>query len=124
MPKIYRTQPDGNIVEIVNWNYRSTKGDEAILGRRLTDRETEVFRRLKSEDYSDYEIWNCINNLNVAPKASTTLTFELRSLNKNQLLALIEKYLNQKMPTLLRASKEDLLKLSRQLLEGKNIALV
>ncbi len=58
MAEIYREGEDGSIIELSNWGMGGADDPaKAMVGRKLTDSELELYQELKARDRTDSSIW-------------------------------------------------------------------
>jgi hypothetical protein len=59
MSEIYHTLDDGRIIELIIGE--QINNDDAMWARNLSDREKEIYLKLKSSGRSDKDIYNRLN---------------------------------------------------------------
>lgn len=59
MSEIYHTLDDGRIIELIIGE--QINSDEAMWARNLSDREKEIYLKLKGSGCSDKDIYNSLN---------------------------------------------------------------
>jgi len=110
MTKIYHTLKDGRIFEIRNWMEREPS--DCIAGRPLDEDDRTKYDILKNLDLTDSQIFFRLNP-NILDRIEERKTVEVPAemLDQKQLIWLIENRIGEKMESLDRLSKRDLVKL-------------
>lgn len=58
MAQIYREGEDGSIIELSNWGMGGADDpSKAMVGRKLTESQLELYQELKNQDRTDSSIW-------------------------------------------------------------------
>ena len=110
MTKIYHTLKDGRIFEVRNWLQRES-GD-CIVGRPLKEDDQTKYHILKSLGLSDSQVFFRLNpNILDRIERKTTVEVPMEILDERQLIWLIEDRIGDKMESLDKLSKKDLVKL-------------
>ena len=110
MTKIYHTLKDGRIFEVRNWLQRES-GD-CIVGRPLKEDDQTKYHILKGLGLSDSQIFFRLNpKILDQIERRKTVEVPIEMLEDKQLMWLIENRIGEKMESLDRLSKRDLVKL-------------
>ena len=110
MAKIYHTLKDGRIFEIRNWMEREPS--DCIAGRPLDEDDKTKYYILKNLELTDSQIFFRLNP-NILDRIEERKTAEVpvEMLDEKQLIGLIENRIGEKMESLDRLSRRDLVKL-------------
>jgi hypothetical protein len=125
---IYGKRFDGKVFEIQNWG-RSRTGD-ALVMQPLSNSQTNVLKRLRAKGCSDSQIWGQLHPGQPRPdrplpstRKATELKVELATLDKEQLVWLIENMMDTPLESLDRMSHTDLVKLASHVGGGAKIRI-
>jgi len=111
MTKIYHTLEDGEIVELRNWIMEPSTRD-CVIVRSLRKDDRAKFHDLANAGLTDSQIFFGLNpHMLDLRKARRAVEVPLEILDKKQLVWLIENRIGEKMESLDRLSKRDLVKL-------------
>ena len=110
MAKIYHKLKDGTIFEIRNWMEREPS--DCISGRPLDEDDRTRYDILRNLGLTDSQIFFKLNP-NILDRIEERKTAEVPAemLDEKQLIGLIENRIGEKMESLDRLSKRDLVKL-------------
>ena len=110
MTKIYHTLKDGRIFEIRNWMEREPS--DCIAGRPLDEDGKTKYYILKNLGLTDSQIFFRLNpSILDQIEERTTIEVPAEILDEKQLIWLIENRIGEKMESLDRLSKRDLVRL-------------
>jgi hypothetical protein len=111
MTKIYHTLEDGEIVELRNWMMEPSAGD-CVIVRPLDEGDKTKYYILKDLGLTDSQVFFRLNPKildRIEKRKSVEVPVEI--LDEKQLIWLIENRIGEKMESLDRLSKRDLVKL-------------
>jgi hypothetical protein len=110
MTKIYHTLKDGRIFEIRNWMQREPS--DCVVGRPLKEDDKTKYYILKNLGLTDSQIFFRLNP-KVLDRIEERKTVEvpMEILDEEQLIWLIEDKIGEKMESLDKLSRRDLVKL-------------
>ncbi len=116
--KIFTRNPDGKVIEIGNWEARTSDND-AFVGLPLSDSGLRKLRQGRERGKSDRQIFYDIHK----GKKQGRATLPVEDLTVRQLAKIATGLLEKELDTLERMSREDLIQLVRQLarLRGTNV---
>ena len=119
--KIFTRNLDGQIIEIGNWEARTSEND-AFIGLPLSNSGLKKLRQGRKQGQSDRQIFFDIHHKNA--KSSRPL-LSVEELTSKQLAKIAQGLLDKELDTLEKMSKEDLVVLVRQLakLRGTRVGL-
>ena len=112
MTKIYHTLEDGEVVELRNWIMEPSARD-CVIVRPLGKDDRAKFHDLVDAGLTDSQIFFGLNPemADLRTKEGETVEVPMNILGKKQLIWLIENRIGEKMESLDRLSKRDLVKL-------------
>jgi hypothetical protein len=102
------TRHQDQMYAILNWRIRASEFDVIVL-QPLTEHELQAYEALAELGKSEYHIFYELFPPSGTPQKQVLIDFSL--LTKDQLVSLINLYLNISLPSLRRMKKEDLQKL-------------
>lgn len=116
--KIFTRNPDGRIIEIGNWEARTSEND-AFIGLPLSDSGLKQLRKGRERGKSDRQIFFDIHR----EKKKSRPSLSVDDLTTKQLVKIARGLLDKELPTLEKMSRADLIELVRQLakLRGTNV---
>ena len=110
MREIYCIWEDGRIVEVLNWMQR--KSGDCIVWRSLKEDDKRKYYTLRNLGLSDSQIFFSLNpNLFDRIGERKTVEVPMEILDKKQLIWLLEDKIGEKMKSLDKLSKRDLVRL-------------
>lgn len=138
MAKIYSEADDGSIIELSNWGVGGAENpDQAMVGRRLTDEEMQLYHELKQRDCSDSGIWLEMHpawprgngNEILRPlkreevKSENTMRVPLRQITTGMLITIIERQCNQPLENLKKMRRTELEAMAEAVLKRNYITI-
>ena len=116
--KIFTKKPDGRVIEIGNWEARTSEND-AFIGTPLSDSGLKKLRSGREKGKSDQQIFYDIHNLKIGHRPALSV----EELTVQQLVKIVSDLLDEELDSLIRMSKEDLILLVKRLATLKNVQI-
>ncbi len=116
--KIFTRKLDGRVIEIGNWEARTSEND-AFIGVPLSDSGLQKLRKGRESGRTDRQIFHDIHK----KKRSYRPAISIEDLTVQQLAKIASDLLDEKLDTLSRMSKEDLIQLVKRIAKLKRIRL-
>ncbi len=116
--KIFTKKADGRLMEIGNWEARSSEND-VFIGVPLSDSALRKLRKGREHGKSDRQIFYDIHQ----KKQGMRPAFSIEELTVRQLAKIASELLEEELETLNRLSREDLMRLVKSLAKIKKVSL-
>ena len=116
--KIFTKKADGRLMEIGNWEARSSEND-VFIGVPLSDSALRKLRKGREVGKSDRQIFYDIHQ----KKQGMRPAFSIEELTVRQLAKIASDLLEEELDTLNRLSREDLMRLVKSLAKIKKVSL-
>lgn len=118
--KIFTRNLEGKMIEIGNWEARSSDGD-AFVGVPLTDSGLLALRAGRSSGKSDQQIFQDIHHSRRPRYKKHTMTLD--DLTTHQVLVIAHDLLGEEIASLSRLSRTDLIRLVKKLATIKKVTI-
>ena len=116
--KIFTKKPDGRVMEIGNWEARSSDND-VFIGMPLSDSGLDKLRRGRERGKSDRQIFYDIHK----NKRGQRPAFSIEELTETQLAKIATDLLEEELGSINQMTKEDLIRLVKRLAKIKQVTL-